>query len=418
MENRIENFRQIFEKEKKPRKNSKKKEETPSPHIKVISTPERSNLFKKYRNDNKKKFKKDNLSKGDEIKNNEELNKIREFEKTFGCDLIGDNFLKNRGINAKSPLPKIYKRDMIKDDFLHQILQAEKIESDRKMNGITGSSSSSLNNNNNNIDTSRKTVYDYFSNDIFKDEPFQTDFNNYKKIIDTELDESTVITASQILHGRLKFETPKKLRTNPPKLPILDPEYIKKYLRQSRGIEFKERECGRGEKCVSIVISSRFSDIEGKKNNAFPLREFLLPDEETNLLINGIWPENIKSCILCNRFKTCIILRILSNRDRNLNLIEMLPHDHFFTFESNGDSSHPYFCIQDHAVSIRETPFGDSKRSYYTEDILQIDPKNGILLPFKKFEPKRLHLSVTRLEINRDGSLGDVKCYLESDAVF
>ena len=441
MENRVEQFRQIFEREKKTRKNSKKKEDSNSNHIKIIGSPERSNLFKKYRSENRKKFKSDVSPKKEEeeeerkkikeFKNNEELNKIREFEKTFGCDLIGDNFLKNRGINAKTPVPKIYKRDRIKDDLKYQILQAEKIENDRKESGLTDNSFSlnninsnnnnninnNNNNNNSNIDTSRKTVYDFFSNDPFRDEPFQMDFNNYKKIIDTELDEAAVVIASQILHGRLKFETPKNSKIKPPKLPVLDPEYISKYMRQSRGAKYKERECGRGEKCVSFVISSRYSDTEGKKSNAFPLREFLLPDEETNLLIKGIWPETVKSCILCNRFKTCIIWRILSNRDRNLDLIEMLPHDHFFTFELN-DNSHPYFCIQDHGVSIRETPFGDSKRSYYTEDILQIDPKNGVILPFKKFEPKKLHLSVTRLEIDTNGTLGYVKCYLESDAVF
>jgi hypothetical protein len=105
----------------------------------------------------------------------------------------------------------------------------------------------------------------------------------------------------------------------------------------------------------------------------------------------------------------------LSNRDRDSNLVELMGHDYFLEFESN-DSSHPYFCIQDHGVYIRETAFGDSKHSYYTDNILQIDPKNGILFPFKKFDPKKMLIATENIEDeNKNGQFHEVKCFIETD---
>ncbi len=259
----------------------------------------------------------------------------------------------------------------------------------------------------------------FFSNDRDNtNESFNLEFEQYEEICSTRICEKSKILAS-IMINPTRFVQKSNINNNKlirPSVPQLSPEYIQKYLVQPRGLLFGERACRNERRCESLIASAKnFSN----KQNEFILREFLLPHEEEAFQTRGILPTVRKLCVLCNIQETYEVYCILRENDRKINigvndLMKLYPQT-IKLEESQIENSPACFYIQDHSVSIANSLVSGSTKYYPSNSILDIDPHVGLVLPFRKPNFNRLHVTTIRLPVDAIGNVGSFQCYVETD---
>ena len=164
-------------------------------------------------------------------------------------------------------------------------------------------------------------------------------------------------------------------------------EYVQQFLRKGIGAEFGERDCVNGEKCMCLVMATKFPDPVDlrSKSAGFIGREFLLPSELAQFHESRKLPPYRKMCLICNRYETNY--RVFQNIERG--------HE-------------PESHVQDHMYKV------DVAGGYCSEQCVQLisDRKmTGIIAPFLRFSTNNYVYDSVTIGSQR------LPCYVESPAL-
>lgn len=190
--------------------------------------------------------------------------------------------------------------------------------------------------------------------------------------------------------GRECFDDTLELEmVDPPKV---TKEYNVEFLRESRGIQFKERDCGRGEACILNYIPTVYPDsiADVKPEDAFVCREWLNPIQKAHLNETGELPETPQLCYQDNI---------------------LLTNFRYYRYMHKGEE--PKEILQDHQIVIGGP--GEYRQSDCIPPVLGNGNFTGLPRPFPKFSANRLVYDKTKDPDNQDRLL---KCVVEQNMDF
>lgn len=209
------------------------------------------------------------------------------------------------------------------------------------------------------------------------------------------------------------LKSSRKTLRNKYDIPILPPSYFSDFMRPARGIPFSERPCSRDERCIAYLKQLRITNTN-VKDKSWIAREFLLPsdleriEEDHNFLKTS--PR--KLCIYCNRNKTEEIYLRMKTKPRSLNMKDMEGKIYYEVDKEDVDEG--ILVIQDHIVKVSQENITGIDAYPNDSNILQCDPVNGLIGPFKPLIWSEYQTVTVDMVIDTQGTMGKVPALKES----
>jgi len=343
-------------------------------------------------------------------KNEREMLNFSQLFGTEGTDLTGNFFFRGTPTNYMNESDN-KKVEEIANDFTQKI-QLKTKRGNEVLNDVQNSENTKK--------ILKNTTLERFKNIKFKDS--EDNWTISSEVLENNLDERERLLSEALIRGetwiqkKLKKD-PKNLRT-PPEVPILPPSYFVDFQRPARGVPlFNERPCVKGEKCYAFLRTIKATDINPlKTKNAWIAREFLLPHEVEAIRKDPSFLKTLpnKRCIFCNRLRTEAQYLEYKNSPRSMsfNVDKLEP---IFYYKEK-DPEEGVFIIQDHIVKIQDLTSNNNNSVIWKEEdvyprdnnIIMPDPVNGIIGPFKRLTNEELQLVHVPLQIDSNGTIGDV----------
>ena len=245
-----------------------------------------------------------------------------------------------------------------------------------------------------------------FGQDDMDDDPFgmngPEEYAMFREMIHIEEIEKETLYRKT---GRSFLSENKHFVPNEEGLEECDSRYCERYLRESRGLNFGERECKYGNRCIFMILSISYPDqsdgLTGSRpEDSFICREFLLPSQENAYKEENVLPDVIRPCLGCNRYRTTFWW-----------------YDHF----RRGDQ--PRELLQDHYNTVGDNLETSDRSQYNIDSCIYPSGKEdlwmGICRPIIKFSASNYVYSHTsKTDVHNSSKNGTLKCVREANVGF